>query len=63
MPATMWRTSWRPSPSNTPRRDETMADSGSLTATYTLNDLHGHLGQLVSYARMNQVVPPWSKKG
>jgi hypothetical protein len=30
--------------------------------TYTLNDLHEHLGQLVSYARMNQIVPPWSKK-
>ena len=29
---------------------------------YTLNDLHEHLGQLVSYARMQQVVPPWSKK-
>ena len=25
-------------------------------------DLHEHLGQLIAYARMNQVVPPWSKK-
>ena len=33
-----------------------------IAATYTLNDLHEHLGQLVSYARMNQIVPPWSKK-
>jgi hypothetical protein len=33
-----------------------------IATTYTLNDLHEHLGQLVSYARMNQVVPPWSKK-
>jgi hypothetical protein len=33
-----------------------------VATTYTLNDLHEHLGQLVSYARMNQVVPPWSKK-
>ncbi len=33
-----------------------------VAATYTLNDLHEHLGQLVSYARMNQIVPPWSKK-
>ena len=29
---------------------------------YSLFDLHEHLGQLVSYARMNQIVPPWSKK-
>ena len=33
-----------------------------IAATYTLNDLHEHLGQLVSYARVNQIVPPWSKK-
>jgi hypothetical protein len=33
-----------------------------IATTYTLNDLHEHLGQLVSYARMNQVTPPWSKK-
>ena len=33
-----------------------------IATTYTLNDLHEHLGQLVSYARMNQVVPPWSRK-
>lgn len=33
-----------------------------IATTYTLNDLHEHLGQLVSYARMNQTVPPWSKK-
>jgi hypothetical protein len=34
-----------------------------VAATYTLNDLHEHLGQLVAYARMNTIVPPWSKKG
>jgi len=34
-----------------------------IAATYTLMDLHEHLGQLVSYARMQQIVPPWSKKG
>jgi DinB superfamily len=34
-----------------------------IAATYTLNDLHEHLGQLVSYARMQQIVPPWSRKG
>lgn len=33
-----------------------------VAAMYTLNDLHEHLGQLVSYTRMQQVVPPWSKK-
>ena len=33
-----------------------------VATTYTLNDLHEHLGQVVSYARMNQIVPPWSKK-
>jgi hypothetical protein len=32
-----------------------------IIALYTLADLHEHLGQLVSYARMNQVVPPWSR--
>ncbi|MGE0351985.1 MAG: DinB family protein [Gemmatimonadales bacterium] len=26
-----------------------------------LYDLHEHLGQLVAYARMNRIVPPWSK--
>jgi len=25
------------------------------------DDLHEHLGQLIAYARMNRVVPPWSK--
>jgi hypothetical protein len=24
-------------------------------------DLHEHLGQLIAYARMNRIVPPWSK--
>ena len=33
-----------------------------VAAMYTLGDLHEHLGQLVSYARMQQIVPPWSKK-
>jgi hypothetical protein len=33
-----------------------------IATTYTLNDLHEHLGQLVSYVRINQIVPPWSKK-
>jgi hypothetical protein len=25
-------------------------------------DLHEHLGQLIAYARMNGITPPWSKK-
>ena len=33
-----------------------------IATTYTLIDLHEHLGQLVSYARVNRIVPPWSKK-
>lgn len=28
-----------------------------------LNHNHEHLGQAIAYARMNGVVPPWSKKG
>ncbi|HUP50884.1 MAG TPA: hypothetical protein VM198_00305, partial [Longimicrobiales bacterium] len=24
-------------------------------------DMHEHLGQLIAYARANQVVPPWSR--
>jgi hypothetical protein len=31
-----------------------------VATTYTLIDLHEHLGQLVAYARMNSIVPPWS---
>ena len=27
----------------------------------TLTDMHEHLGQSIAYARMNGVVPPWSK--
>ncbi|MGE3178650.1 MAG: DinB family protein [Vicinamibacterales bacterium] len=26
-----------------------------------LGDMHEHLGQLIAYARMNKIVPPWSK--
>lgn len=35
----------------------------SLRATWvaTVTHLHEHLGQLIAYARSNQVVPPWSK--
>lgn len=30
-------------------------------AMFVGGDMHEHLGQLIAYARMNQVVPPWSK--
>ena len=31
------------------------------TSFVMTDDLHEHLGQLIGYARMNGVVPPWSK--
>lgn len=34
-----------------------LGTAGSLMA----NDMHEHLGQLIAYARMNQIVPPWSR--
>ena len=30
-------------------------------ALFVGGDLHEHLGQLIAYARMNHIVPPWSK--
>jgi hypothetical protein len=47
---------------NTPIRYYGESTLPRVATTYTLNDLHEHLGQLVAYARMNQLVPPWSKK-
>jgi len=35
--------------------------SASQTALAIGGDLHEHLGQLIAYARMNKIVPPWSK--
>ena len=35
--------------------------SASQTALAIGGDLHEHLGQLIAYARMNHIVPPWSK--
>lgn len=29
--------------------------------TLAMSDMHEHLGQLIAYARMNHVVPPWSR--
>ncbi len=37
-------------------------DSSIRTVIFTeMGHLHEHLGQLIAYARMNGVVPPWSK--
>lgn len=30
-------------------------------AQFIGGDLHEHLGQMIAYARMNRIVPPWSK--
>jgi hypothetical protein len=38
-------------------RDLSVADGALLIG----GDLHEHLGQLIAYARMNKIVPPWSK--
>src|SRR5262244_2877167 len=35
--------------------------SASQTALAVGGDLHEHLGQLIAYARVNHIVPPWSK--
>ncbi len=48
---------------------ERMADSNffvrpmTITANIvvSMGDMHEHLGQLIAYARTNQVVPPWSR--
>lgn len=48
---------------NTPVRYYGESTLPRVAATYTLNDLHEHLGQVVAYARMNSIVPPWSRKG
>jgi hypothetical protein len=48
---------------NTPIRYYGQMTLPRVATTYTLIDLHEHLGQLVAYARTNKIVPPWSKKG
>ncbi len=35
--------------------------SAAEVALFVGGDLHEHLGQLIAYARMNHIVPPWSK--
>ena len=52
-----------PATINTPIRYYGQSTLPRVAATYTLNDLHEHLGQVVAYARMNSIVPPWSRKG
>jgi len=39
------------------RREMSVADVALIVG----GDLHEHLGQMIAYARMNKVVPPWSK--
>ena len=49
--------------------NERMADSNyfgrpmTITANIVIamGDMHEHLGQLIAYARTNEVVPPWSR--
>jgi len=48
---------------NSPIRYYGQSTLPRVATTYTLNDLHEHLGQLVAYTRMNRIVPPWTKKG
>lgn len=36
-------------------------DWAGCAALMLLFDQHEHLGQSIAYARMNSVVPPWSK--
>jgi uncharacterized damage-inducible protein DinB len=35
--------------------------TGRQVLTLILNHMHEHLGQAIAYARMNGIVPPWSK--
>jgi len=48
---------------NSPIRYYGQSTLPRVAATYTLIDLHEHLGQLVAYARTNTIVPPWTRKG
>ena len=48
---------------NSPIRYYGQSTLPRVAATYTLIDLHEHLGQLVAYARTNKIVPPWTRKG
>ena len=37
------------------------ATTGTGVVGYAVVDMHEHLGQSIAYARMNQIVPPWSR--
>ena len=37
--------------------------TGGYVWLVTMLHLHEHLGQTIAYARMNGVVPPWSRGG
>ncbi|MGH7554247.1 MAG: DinB family protein, partial [Longimicrobiales bacterium] len=42
-----------------------LGENGSVRGLWLLEatHVHEHLGQLIAYARMNGVVPPWSRPG
>ena len=50
-------------PATLTARRKVMGQDRSAAAVALLigGDLHEHLGQLIAYARMNHIVPPWSK--
>ena len=37
------------------------ATNGAGIVGHSVVDMHEHLGQTIAYARMNQIVPPWSR--
>ena len=37
------------------------ATNGVGIVGFSVRDMHEHLGQSIAYARMNQIVPPWSQ--
>ena len=37
------------------------ATNGTGIVGHSVMDMHEHLGQSIAYARMNQIVPPWSR--
>jgi DinB family protein len=50
-------------PATLTAKRQVMGQSRSLLDVTDLvaGDMHEHLGQLIAYARMNKIVPPWSK--
>jgi hypothetical protein len=37
------------------------ATNAASVVGHAVVDMHEHLGQSIAYARMNQIVPPWSR--